>query len=45
MMHGVILQVVVYNHIKLQAIKAKVAAQSGKDEEKGSLLNGGHAER
>ncbi len=31
-------QVVVYNHMKLQAIRAKVAATSGKDEEKGALL-------
>lgn len=28
-------QVVVYNHMKLQAIKAKVAATAGKDEESG----------
>lgn len=33
--------VVVYNHMKLQAIRAKVAASAGgKDEEKGSLLGG-----
>lgn len=34
-------QVVVYQHMKLQAIKAKVASQS-KDEEKGSGGSGGH---
>eukprot|EP00798_Chlamydomonas_sp_ICE-L_P001508 gene1508-32886_t len=31
--------VVVYNHMKLQAIRAKVAATAGKDEEKAPLLS------
>ena len=36
--------VVVYNHMKLQAIKAKVASTSGKDEEKAKPTNGTAAE-
>lgn len=43
------LQVVVYNHMKLQAIRARVAAQAkGSDEEKAAGANGSlvpHTER